>query len=172
MTDTSANKTRLSDEERIDFIGRFWDSQHTGLQPLGGVGQWPNPTGSFRDAVDAAAATGGSGTVASSSALQEDVLSREIVVLTQSWYTAVNLDHHKDRDCHFYLRETKDEVFSYGQEPKVDARAFVVEHHGYVVRPFREEFPTRLAALIFLRDRLKQMLADDAKTQAQRDALE
>ena len=47
----------------------------------------------------------------------------KIVILTEAWYNYVSLDHHKDKDCHFYI-STK---YSYGNPP-----VYLVEHRGYV----------------------------------------
>lgn len=43
--------------------------------------------------------------------------------LTNLWYRIVSLDHHKDRDCHWYINK----VWSYGQKPY-----YRVEHYGYI----------------------------------------
>ena len=47
-----------------------------------------------------------------------------ITKLTDQWYKLIGKDHHKDRDCHFYI-ETK---WSYGQPPK-----YYVSHRGYIL---------------------------------------
>jgi hypothetical protein len=62
----------------------------------------------------------------------------KIVELTKEWYKLIGRDHHKDRDCHFYI-ETK---FSYGGEP-----TYWVRHHGYVIDEVEEEYPTYDKAL-------------------------
>ncbi len=54
-------------------------------------------------------------------------IEEEIVYLTKLWYRYVGLDHHKDRDCHFYIEKR----WSYGDEP--DYRAY---HYGYVASDF------------------------------------
>lgn len=48
----------------------------------------------------------------------------EITKLTDDWYDLIGNDHHKDRDCHWYV-ETK---WSYGQPPK-----YYVRHFGYIL---------------------------------------
>jgi hypothetical protein len=48
--------------------------------------------------------------------------SEQITELTQRWYAFVRQDHHKDRDCHFYIEKR----WSYGEPPTYTAR-----HHGY-----------------------------------------
>lgn len=49
-------------------------------------------------------------------------LEDKITDLSARWYKYVNLDHHKDRDCHFYIEKR----WSYGESPKY--RAY---HDGY-----------------------------------------
>ncbi len=56
ITLTPLLDAQRADSERLDWIMRYWDSQATGLQPLGLVKFYPNPTGSYRDAIDAAKA--------------------------------------------------------------------------------------------------------------------
>lgn len=77
-------------------------------------------------------------------------LEEEITALTAKWYKYVNLDHHKDRDCHWYIQK----VWSYGQEPYYEAH-----HYGYILdhwtspRCGSEEMASTL-----LRDKLKNEL--------------
>ena len=47
----------------------------------------------------------------------------QITRLTDFWYKYVSKDHHKDRDCHWYIEQ----VWSYGDEPKWNAH-----HYGYI----------------------------------------
>lgn len=49
---------------------------------------------------------------------------QKITELTTIWYRLVGLDHHKDRDCHWYIIER----WSYGEPPK-----YYVEHYGYIL---------------------------------------
>jgi len=53
-----------------------------------------------------------------------DELVNEITRLTDEWYHLIGKDHHKDRDCHWYV-ETK---WSYGDSPK-----YYVRHFGYIL---------------------------------------
>jgi hypothetical protein len=55
---------------------------------------------------------------------------QEITKLTDEWYSLIGKDHHKDRDCHWYI-ETK---WSYGQPPKYN-----VQHWGYILDHIEEE---------------------------------
>ena len=59
--------------------------------------------------------------------------TKTISNLVALWYDVVNLDHHKDRDCHFAVGTR----FSYNGQMK-----HFVEHHGYVIhnRQDIEEF--------------------------------
>ncbi len=50
-------------------------------------------------------------------------LEQEIVELTNRWQHYVGQDHHKDRDCHWYITQN----FSYGDKPY-----FQASHHGYI----------------------------------------
>lgn len=57
----------------------------------------------------------------------------KIIELTKKWYKIVILDHHKDRDCHFYINT----VYSYGEKPY-----YRIEHYGYVAEDYTEDFET------------------------------
>lgn len=54
-------------------------------------------------------------------------LEQEIVELSKRWQYFVGQDHHKDRDCHWYVTQ----YYSYGEEPY-----FKASHHGYVGNDF------------------------------------
>lgn len=56
--------------------------------------------------------------------LDLNTLENRIIELSNFWYSYVNKDHHKDRDCHFYIKE----VYSYGEKPY-----WRIEHYGYIV---------------------------------------
>jgi hypothetical protein len=60
----------------------------------------------------------------------------QIVELSQKWYEYVSQDHHKDRDCHWYVEMD----FAYGNEP-----IFRACHYGYIahdlkVKPDRKTY--------------------------------
>jgi hypothetical protein len=57
----------------------------------------------------------------------------KIIELTKKWYEIVSTDHHKDRDCHFYVNT----VYSYGNNP-----VFRIEHYGYIAEDYTEDFET------------------------------
>lgn len=54
-------------------------------------------------------------------------IEEEITYLSSIWYNYVGLDHHKDRDCHFYIQK----IWSYGEKPY-----YLAQHYGYVVKDF------------------------------------
>lgn len=51
----------------------------------------------------------------------------EIQKLGEIWYWYVNADHHKDRDCHFYIEKK----WSYG-----DSAMYMAHHAGYIADYF------------------------------------
>ena len=53
----------------------------------------------------------------------DTIKHQRLLKLTEFWYDYVGCDHHKDRDCHFYINQ----VWSYGQEPY-----YRIEHYGYM----------------------------------------
>lgn len=77
----------------------------------------------------------------------EEILN-QITVLTEEWYSLISGDHHKNRDCHFYIKT----VWSYGRKQK-----YRVEHYGYVFDHIEEEFATYREAAEYLLAILKQM---------------
>lgn len=83
----------------------------------------------------------------------------EITKLTEEWYRLIGSDHHKDRDCHWYI-ETK---WSYGYPP-----VYTVQHHGYIIDRIEEECDSYEIALIFLRDTLKKEIEDEKKSQEEK----
>jgi hypothetical protein len=78
----------------------------------------------------------------------EEILN-QITKLSKEWYILIGGDHHKDRDCHFYINT----VWSYGQKQK-----YRVEHYGYIFRDIEEEFDTYDAAAQFLLNKIKEMI--------------
>lgn len=87
-------------------------------------------------------------------------LQDEITELTAKWYELVGSDHHKDRDCHWYITGK----WSYGSPVK-----YAVEHHGYVWDDVYSEFNTYSEACVFL-----IRLLNDAifKTKKEREEME
>ncbi len=48
---------------------------------------------------------------------------KNLLRLTEFWYDYVGQDHHKDRDCHFFINQ----FWSYGRPP-----VYRIEHYGYI----------------------------------------
>lgn len=78
----------------------------------------------------------------------EEILD-QITELSKEWYILIGRDHHKDRDCHFYINT----VWSYGQKQK-----YRVEHYGYLYRDVEETFDTYQEAAKYLLNTLKIMI--------------
>ena len=76
----------------------------------------------------------------------------KITALTLKWYELVNRDHHKDKDCHFYINK----VWSYGNAP-----FYRVEHFGYIGDDISEVFTTYEMAEKHLLNRLKEMIKEE-----------
>ena len=81
-------------------------------------------------------------------------IEQEITKLTQKWYSLMGDDHHKDRDCHWYI-ETK---WSYGYPP-----VYTVQHYGYILDKIENEFDSYDKALIELREILKENIEEEKK---------
>lgn len=81
----------------------------------------------------------------------------EITNLTEEWYFLIGKDHHKDRDCHWYI-ETK---WSYGYSP-----VYNIQHHGYILHDFNEiECSSYEDALKTLKEILIQKIEEEKKSQ-------
>jgi len=78
----------------------------------------------------------------------EEILN-QITELTKKWYSLIGQDHHKDKDCHFYINT----VWSYGQKQK-----YRVEHYGYLYKDVEETFDTYKEAAEYLLKTLKTMI--------------
>ena len=81
-------------------------------------------------------------------------LEEEITVLTEKYYKYVSLDHHKDRDCHFWIEKK----WSYGNPPTYSAH-----HNGYVgsdlnTKDFDEEEDAMMWLADNLRNKIKQVI--------------
>ena len=51
-------------------------------------------------------------------------MSKTLTELTAEYYALINRDHHKDKDCHFYVQK----IYSYGDEPYWQYQFL---HYGY-----------------------------------------
>jgi len=83
-----------------------------------------------------------------------DRILNEITNLTDQWYRLIGPDHHKDRDCHWYI-ETK---WSYGEPPK-----YYVQHFGYILDDIVIPCTSYEKAL----DALKKLLQESIKKEQQ-----
>jgi hypothetical protein len=72
----------------------------------------------------------------------------EITKLTEEWYNIIGPNHHKDRDCHWYI-ETK---WSYGNAP-----VYTIHHYGYILEEYKETWKTYDLAL----ERLREILTKE-----------
>jgi hypothetical protein len=81
-------------------------------------------------------------------------LTKEITKLTEEWYFLIGKDHHKDRDCHWYI-ETK---WSYGNAP-----VYIVRHYGYILDEVEEIWSSYELAL----NRLKEILEENIASEKQ-----
>ena len=84
----------------------------------------------------------------------------EITKLTDDWYHLIGKDHHKDRDCHWYI-ETK---WSYGYPPK-----YTVQHWGYILDEIEQEYDSYEEALSGLRDILIEKVQREKNNQQTND---
>ena len=77
-------------------------------------------------------------------------LEEEITVLTEKYYKYVSLDHHKDRDCHFWIEKK----WSYGNPPTYSAH-----HFGYVGSDLNtKDFDEEEDAMMWLADNLRRKI--------------
>lgn len=70
----------------------------------------------------------------------------EITKLTKEWYELIGSDHHKNRDCYWYIRT----VWAYGDKPY-----YCIEHNGYVHDDIQKEFETHEEALLALKKEIE-----------------
>jgi len=84
----------------------------------------------------------------------------EITKLTDEWYHLIGKDHHKDKDCHWYI-ETK---WSYGHPP-----VYTVHHYGYILDRIEEECDSYEEALTVLRDTLKEKIEEEKQSQKENE---
>lgn len=82
-------------------------------------------------------------------------LEEEITALTEKYYKYVSLDHHKDRDCHFWIEKK----WSYGNPPTYSAH-----HVGYIGSDLNtKEFDEEEDAMMWLADNLKNKIKQAIK---------
>jgi hypothetical protein len=86
-----------------------------------------------------------------------DCLISEITNLTEEWYFLIGKDHHKDRDCHWYI-ETK---WSYGYPP-----TYTIYHAGYILHDFEDiECSSYIEALEILKTVLIKHIKQETENQ-------
>jgi hypothetical protein len=81
--------------------------------------------------------------------MKTEQILNQITELTKKWYSLIGQDHHKDKDCHFYINT----VWSYGQKQK-----YRVEHYGYLYKDVEETFDTYREAAEYLLKTLEIMI--------------
>ncbi len=83
----------------------------------------------------------------------KQIKNKEIIKkLTDSWYDRVAINHHKDRDCHWYINT----VYSYGKLP-----VYRVEHYGYIHEDISEVYSSYKEAEESLIEILKEALKNE-----------
>ncbi len=90
-------------------------------------------------------------------------LIEDITKLTEEWYFLIGKDHHKDRDCHWYI-ETK---WSYGQPP-----VYIIRHYGYILDEIEEIWSDYNLALDRLKMILKREIDKEKKHQEENEDIE
>ena len=80
----------------------------------------------------------------------------EITKLTDEWYKLIGSDHHKDRDCHWYI-ETK---WSYGKSP-----VYLIQHYGYILDEIVETWTDYNTALNRLKEILIEKIEEEKRLQ-------
>lgn len=80
--------------------------------------------------------------------LQE--LEARVTELTNEWMNTIGPEHHKDRDCHFFIERK----WSYGNSP-----AWKVVHNGYWIESIDQQCESYRLALQFLVSTLQSEIA-------------
>jgi hypothetical protein len=85
---------------------------------------------------------------------REEVTRREELIdkALKLWYDLIGGDHHKDRDCHFYIEK---------QYSTYVPSTWTVYHNGYILKDYKQEFPTFEQALQGLLDFLLEKIAEE-----------
>ena len=85
---------------------------------------------------------------------KEEVNHRESLIkdALALWYDIIGQDHHKDRDCHFYI-EREYSTYRPG--------GWCAYHNGYILKDYKEEFPTFEQALQGLLNFLLEKIAEE-----------
>lgn len=91
-----------------------------------------------------------------------DKTLEEITKLTEEWYLLIGKEHHKDKDCHWYIKT----VWSYGCPPK-----YTVQHWGYILRPIEQEFESYEEAAVYLKNTLIEKIKQEKNNQKDNEDL-
>ena len=86
-------------------------------------------------------------------------IEEKFIEATEKWYEFVGRDHHKDRDCHWYVGT--EEQFSYGHTPKETES--VVRHYGYVADDQEFRAKTREEVLLQAIDFIETFIREREK---------
>lgn len=90
--------------------------------------------------------------------LMQTIKEIKLIELTDEYYSLVAKNHHKDSDCHFYIKK----VYSYGQKPY-----WQFQHYGYCwsvenffrdetnVKKYQEYFKEKKRAFNYVKDNFK-----------------
>jgi predicted glutamine amidotransferase len=78
----------------------------------------------------------------------EDLIEKALAL----WYDIIGGEHHKDRDCHFYIER---EYSTYR------TATWTVYHNGYILKDHKEEFPSFEQALRGLLTFLLEKIAEE-----------
>lgn len=82
-------------------------------------------------------------------------LEEKIVKLTSLWYEYVNLDHHKTKDCYWYIEK----FYAFGEPAKY--RAY---HNGYILNSWTSpDCETEEDAMMWLCNKLENEVGFAAK---------
>jgi hypothetical protein len=80
----------------------------------------------------------------------------DITKLTEEWYFLIGKDHHKDRDCHWYIETT----WSYGQPPK-----YIARHYGYIRDTIEVVCCSYEDALVSLKNELENAIKEEKENE-------
>jgi hypothetical protein len=85
---------------------------------------------------------------------KKEVLHRESLIkeALSLWYNIIGQDHHKDRDCHFYIQKNYSTYLE---------STWNVYHNGYILKDYSQDFPTFELALQGLLDLLLENIAKE-----------
>ncbi len=84
-------------------------------------------------------------------------MEKDFLEATKEWFEYVSQDHHKDRDCHWFLNRV--EKFSYG-DSKQGEEYWEMVHNGYIADEIYFSGETRESVLAqttgFIRNYIKE----------------